>query len=283
MRRQRETILTALTAGVLVAGAVAPLSGCRGDRSNKPPRQFFPDLDEQPRYEAQRESKFFEDYTDEETGERYGRTQREPVAGTVPFGRTMHVEEVAGIDWSDRAEFLREDDAWAQGRTYRVRANGAPVLNDEGQPAFDWVEDIPMQLDRAGAEDLIATGKKKYNIYCLPCHGGTGDGQGLVGQRWNYALPNFHDALYQKGGEKGQDGYIFHTIRNGVANVGGPYPLKMPGYARKLTIDETWAVVAYFRALQRTRQGTVDDLSETQRIQMERGRTGTASNDGSNQ
>ncbi|GAB4549352.1 MAG: cytochrome c [Phycisphaerales bacterium] len=262
MRTRRETLTLALASVCLIGGAIVPLSGCRGDRSDKPPRQFFPDLDDQPKYKPQTASTFFED----------GRAQRQPVAGTVAFGRTPHVTPIAGVDFADRTEYLREDDAWAEGRVYRTASNGAVVSGEDGQPLFDWVEVMPATVTR----EMLDLGHKKYDIYCLPCHGGTGEGDGLVGVRWSYALPSFHQDIYQPGGEKGQDGYIFHVIRNGVANVGGPYPLKMPAYGRKLTIEETWAVVAYFRVLQETRKGTLDELPESQRLEMERRRTGAA-------
>ncbi len=272
-KHQTQRPLTLALACLALAGiGVASMTGCRGDRSNKPPRQFFPDLDHQEKYDPQEESHFFKDYVDPETGKAYGRTQRLPVAGTVPFGRKPYVTQVMGIDMSHRAEFLRDDDAWAEGRTFRMLASGAPMMKDDGTPVFDWVETIPFTVDQG----LIDIGHKQFDIYCLPCHGGLGDGQGLVGQRWSYAIPSFHDAVYQPGDAKGQDGYIFHVIRNGVVNVGGPYPLKMPSYARKLTIDETWAVVAYLRVLQETRKGSIDELPESQRIELMRSRTGTA-------
>ena len=260
----------ALLVGLACAVAGGAMVGCRGDRSNKPPRRFFPDMDHQPKYKAQTESSFFDEYLDEETGERCGRAQRLPVAGTVAFGKTPFAGEIMGVDFAQRDEYLRDDDAWAEGRTYQFEESGAPRVNENGQHAFAWVEEMPSVY----TPEMIDLGHKKYDIYCLPCHSATGDGKGLVGVRWSYTLPNFHDDTYQRGGAKGQDGYIFHIIRNGVANVGGPYPLKMPAYARNLTLEETWAIVAYIRVLQETRRATPEDLPEAQRLELERRRTG---------
>ena len=53
--------------------AVAGMPACRGERTDKPPRQFFPDMDDQPKYKAQSESPVFAD----------GRSMREPVPGVV--------------------------------------------------------------------------------------------------------------------------------------------------------------------------------------------------------
>src|SRR3954470_16726593 len=69
----------ALALALLGAG----LAGCRGDREEKPPRQFFPDMDDQPKWKPQSQSEFFVD----------GRTMRKPVAGTVPFGRNDFVTD----------------------------------------------------------------------------------------------------------------------------------------------------------------------------------------------
>lgn len=249
---------------VLAAGLVA-LAGCRGERTNKPPRQFFPDLDDQPKYKAQRESQFFED----------GRSMRLPVAGTVPFGAKAFTTSFEGHDFAQRDGYLKADRAVFEGLEPDVDATGKPVLDANGAPKERYVARIPVPVDDA----LLTLGEKKYNIYCIVCHGGTGDGKGTVGNRWSYPLPNFHAEQYQPGGEKGQDGYIFHTIRYGVPNVGDnvPYPLKMPAYASKISEREAWAIVAYFRALQQANTSTIDAVPERQRLELERSRGGKAS------
>ncbi len=251
-----------------LAGAAS--IGCRGDVSEERPHQFLPDLDDQPKYKPQTESHFFAEYVDEE-GNAYGRSMRPPVAGTVAFGRQPYVMPVAGIDFSDRAELLRNDEVVATGRVMTME-NGGPVLDANGYPTFTYIERIPIPV----TEDLVRLGEKKFNILCMPCHGQTGYGDGMVGSRWAYALPNFHDPKYFHGGDFGQDGYIFHTIRNGLPNPGGKWPLKMPSYARKLTIEETWAVVSYFRALQVHDNATPDMVPASKRNELNRRRSAQA-------
>jgi mono/diheme cytochrome c family protein len=247
----KQTTPIQLVVAVLLA-AVAVAGGCRGDRSDNPPRQFLPDLDDQLRYEPQGESRFFAEYTDEE-GELYGRTMREPVDGTVPFGAEPFADAVMGVDFSNRADYLREDDAYYRG------------LNEDGT----FVELVPVAVTR----ELLALGQEQFNIYCIVCHGGSGMGDGMVGERWATPIPSYHQEQYTHGGEKGQDGFIFHTARNGVLNVGGEYPYKMRGYASKISIEETWAIVAYIRTLQASRSGSIDDLpaAEQQRLRNEAG------------
>jgi len=272
--RANTTILQALAILALCLAAT-PLAGCRGDRTQKPPRQFFPGLDDQPKYKAQAESSFFADQ----------RTAREPVAGTVAFGkryelvygsteqeREMFREQIA----MERRQFLRVDDTLVRG----VDAQGnylkrIPIQTVLGIPEGEAIPEADMRR-------FVELGKKNYDINCAICHGGTGEGNGLVGQQWSYPLPSFHGPQYQPGGEKGQDGYIFHTIRNGVANTPGVQPaLKMPAYSERIDVEEAWAVVAYFRALQRARSAQLDEIPDSARQRLQQTRPGSAGQGGS--
>lgn len=254
-----------------LAAATLPalMVGCRGDVSENRPRQFFPDLDDQPKYKAQTESTFFTEYVSED-GEAFGREMRPPVFGTVAYGRHAQPVTFEGIDFAQRDELLRDDHEAATGRRWVLDANGDISIDENGQPKFTYLQTIPVPVDM----DLLELGQKKFDIMCMPCHGMTGAGNGMVGRSWAYALPNFHDAKYQPGGELGQDGYIFNVIRNGIPNPGGSWALKMPSYGRKLSIEETWAVVAYFRALQVHQKGTPEMLSPTERQRLEQKRAG---------
>lgn len=232
--------------------SVAPSAGCRGDRTGKPPRQFFPDMDDQAKYKAQAESTFFAD----------GRTMREPPRGTMPFGSTSVMgwggseqEQAQAASWvsRDRADLLRADDAFYLGQN----------------PDGSWVDVIPVAVDR----DLLERGRERYNIYCIVCHGAVGDGKGTVGLSWAYDLPTWHQDQYRRGGEKGQDGYLFHVIRNGVANAPGVQPpLKMPSYASQVSERDAWAIVGYLRALQEARSVPVREAPEIYRQELERTR-----------
>ena len=257
----------------LALAACAGLSACRGDVSEERPRQFLPDLDDQEKFRTQNETTFYAEYTDED-GNAYGRAMRPPIVGTVAFGRYDHPTPVAGIDFADREELLQPDDVVATGRVMQMNGD-TPVLDENGYPVYAFVERIPIAV----TPELVRLGEKKFNIYCMPCHGQTGAGDGLVGERWAYALPTFHQAKNYPGGETGQDGFIFWTIRHGVANPGGQWPLKMPSYARKLSIEESWAIVAYVRALQVQQRATPDMLPESERLELERRRSAAAPSD----
>ncbi len=276
MRRTNTTILRALAVFSLCLAA-SLLAGCRGDRTQKPPRQFFPSLDDQPKYESQAESSFFAD----------GRTARQPVEGTVAFGKRYALafgsseqerEAFRRQIALERRQFLRIDDELVRG----VNAEGEYLQRIPIHKALGFEEGRP--ISEAAMRRFLELGKKNFEIYCAVCHGGTGEGNGLVGRQWSYPLPNFHDPQYQPGGEKGQDGYIFHTIRNGVANLPGQQPaLKMPAYAERIDVEEAWAVVAYLRSLQRARGVSVEEVPESARQRLEQSRPGSTQSSDSNQ
>jgi mono/diheme cytochrome c family protein len=261
---------------VLVLGVVA-LGGCRGERSDKRPRQFFPDLDDQPKYKAQSGSNFFAD----------GRSMREPVAGTVPFGAKPFTDEFDGVDFAEREGYLKADERVFTGKETVLDAEGKPVMDATGAERSMYVERTPIEellgMKRddpafTGAySDFMALGEKKFNIYCVVCHGPLGDGKGTVGTRWSYPLPTWHAEQYYRGGEKGADGFFFFTIRHGVPNVGEsvPYPLKMPSYATKVNERESWAIVEYVRALQKQQGSPLQSVPERERLELEKRRSAT--------
>jgi mono/diheme cytochrome c family protein len=242
-----KTLLLAACAAGSLLGA-----GCQGDREDKPPRQFFPDLDDQQKWKPQEKSGFFAD----------GRTMRQPVAGTVPFGREPWAVDAAQHPWAaefmqQRDDLLREDRALYEG----LAADGKTYL-----------EKIPVPVTM----DLLKRGQNRFNIYCSVCHGYMGDGKGTVGVQFAITPANFHDPKYSTPDPKSPDplwadGYVFHVARHGVnrAVAGAPANLTMPGYAHALTERDTWAVVAYIRALQASQEGKLEDAPEAQRRAIE--------------
>ena len=95
---------------------------------------------------------------------------------------------------------------------------------------------------------LLKRGQERFNIYCAPCHGQTGDGQGIVVQRGYLPPPSYHQDRLRKM----PDGYIFDVITNGVRN--------MPSYRHQVPVADRWAIVSYLRALQRSQNATINDI-----------------------
>lgn len=266
-RQNISRLAAALCLGALVAGSSA---GCRDQRSDKPPRQFFPGMDDQPKYRVQAESDFYPD----------GRTMREPPQGAVAFGRTSSLtygstqEAQARFAHEislERADLLRNDPRVYQG----VNPDGSRI---ERIPMRELLGVAPDQnLDPALVQSLIEVGRSKFNIFCIVCHGGTGRGDGTVGTRWATPIPSLHDPRLLPGGLNGQDGHIFYTILNGVPNAPGLLPThRMPPYASQINEREAWAIVAYVRALQRAQTATIQDVPEAQRERLLRTRPAPA-------
>jgi len=91
---------------------------------------------------------------------------------------------------------------------------------------------------------FLARGKERYGIYCTPCHGATGDGQGAFTRYTTAVSPKDLQANAYRTMPVGK---LYHVIANGTDNK------MMPAYNLQLTPQDRWAVVAYVRALQLTK------------------------------
>jgi mono/diheme cytochrome c family protein len=103
-------------------------------------------------------------------------------------------------------------------------------------------------------------GKKKFEIYCAACHGYSGYGDGLVAKRAASLMQDTWTpptSLHSTRVQKQPIGQIFHTISMGQG--------KMASYSSSLSPKERWAIVLYVKALQRSRNASVDDIPVEQR------------------
>jgi mono/diheme cytochrome c family protein len=139
----------------------------------------------------------------------------------------------------------------------RTTENAPYTLGRTADGAY--VETIPMAVTPA----VLARGQERYNIFCTPCHGYSGDGAGIImvgnaGQGYGYTpAPSYHtDGLRARA-----DGYLYDAIANGVRS--------MPSYAHQLSVPDRWAVVAYVRALQRMESPEPGDVPEQIRARLE--------------
>jgi mono/diheme cytochrome c family protein len=103
---------------------------------------------------------------------------------------------------------------------------------------------FPFPID----ERVMARGQERFNIYCSPCHGRTGAGDGMVVQRGYRAPPTFHQDRLRGS----PAGHFFDVISNGFG--------AMPDYAGQVKPEDRWAIVAYIRALQLSEHATVSDV-----------------------
>ncbi len=123
----------------------------------------------------------------------------------------------------------------------------------------EWIEAIPVPITL----QLMERGRDRFEIFCSPCHGLAGGGDGMTAKRaeelqegtWTPPA-SFHTELI-----RGRPaGHLFNTISNGIRN--------MPAYGPQIPVTDRWAIVAYVRALQRSQWASVDDVPPELRAQL---------------
>jgi mono/diheme cytochrome c family protein len=171
--------------------------------SEKPRIHIIQNMDNQPKFLAQKQSLMFND----------GRSMRPRVAGVVSQNDMV----------SDTHYWLGlQDGAYATAFPPQVQVNDA----------------------------LLDRGRQRFDIYCLPCHGVTGDGNGQVHKRAMVLLNNGVNGtvwvqprnLHQPDMQDQPPGKLFYTISKGFGN--------MAGYASQIPPGDRWAIAAWVYALQ---------------------------------
>jgi mono/diheme cytochrome c family protein len=97
-------------------------------------------------------------------------------------------------------------------------------------------------------QELLERGRERYKIFCSPCHGLQGDGNGLIVARGMKRPPSYHDARLRQV----PNGYIFDVITNGFG--------AMLNYSAQIPVRDRWAIVAYVRALQLSHNAKMAEL-----------------------
>jgi len=106
--------------------------------------------------------------------------------------------------------------------------------------------DMPLEVDM----DLLARGKERFEIFCTPCHGPNGRGNGMIVQRGFPPPPSFHSDRLRLA----PDRHFYRVITEGFG--------VMYSYASRVPEGDRWAITAYIRALQLARYARVEDLPE---------------------
>lgn len=111
---------------------------------------------------------------------------------------------------------------------------------------------------------LLARGQDRYKIFCTPCHGLQGDGNGMIAMRGMKHPPSYHiDRLRQA-----PNGYFYDVMTNGFG--------AMYSYSERIPPSDRWAIIAYVRALQLSRNAKASDLSPEQRQKLDEATSGGA-------
>ena len=142
---------------------------------------------------------------------------------------------------------LSPSDFFADGRSERAPVENTVArgsLVDDGLYLPKDSNAFPLPVNR----ELLERGQSRYKIFCTPCHGLQGDGNGMISMRGMKHPPSFHqDRLRQA-----PNGYFFDNITNGFG--------AMYGYSAQIPPRDRWAIIAYVRALQLSRNAKVADL-----------------------
>jgi mono/diheme cytochrome c family protein len=170
------------------------------------------DMQDQPRYKAYKQSDFFGDK----------RASRDLPQGTVPRG------------------FLREDKALYTGLKENADPN-APVQTTTDASGNTLISSFPNAIEEFPVpvtKELVDRGEERYKVFCMVCHGPTGNGDGMIVRRGFTKPPTYNDDRLRNA----PVGHFFDVITNGQG--------RMNSYASQIPVADRWAIVAYIRALQ---------------------------------
>ncbi len=198
-------------------------------------------------------------------------------ASVVPFAlaasaresknRTPRIHVVPDMDFQTKYKAQRVNTFFEDRRADRPYVDGTIARGNlreddhfyRGKAGGGWANTFPNQIEVNA--DTMARGKREFGIYCAPCHGLQGRGDGMVSKRaddlgagvdgWvpptDVTEPN---VLKQPVGQ------LYNSISHGVRN--------MPAYGPQIEPADRWAIVMYMRALQRSRNATTKDLSPSE-------------------
>lgn len=161
-----------------------------------------------------------------------------------------------------RYEAYEASAAYADGRASRSAPDGTVarggLREDEalqtGKLNGQFVSAIPFSVSHAD----VRRGQERFTIYCTPCHGQLGDGNGMVVQRGLRQAANFHqDRLRQES-----VGYFYDVITNGFG--------AMYDYSDRIAAQDRWEIAAWVRVLQRSRNATLAEVPPEERERLTR-------------
>jgi mono/diheme cytochrome c family protein len=152
---------------------------------------------------------------------------------------------------------LAASDFFSDGRSARPMVEGTVARGhlriDEarytGKIDGEDIDQFPIPIAKADIE----RGQNRFNIYCTPCHGHLGDGNGMVVMRGFRQPPSYYsDRLVNA-----PVGHFFDVVTNGFG--------AMPSYASRVQSDDRWRIVAYIRALQLSESASLNEVPPDQR------------------
>lgn len=160
--------------------------------------------------------------------------------------------DVVPFDWmwkQDRIDAQSKSDFFTNKSGMRMPVNGT-VARGFLPYEYKGLPDSSVRLlanPIAVSKESLERGQDRFNIYCSPCHGYFGEGDGRL--RGLFPKP---PSLHNQKVMNWADGNIYHVITNGQ-NV-------MPSYAEQVSVNDRWNIVNYIRTLQRSKNASDEDL-----------------------
>lgn len=137
---------------------------------------------------------------------------------------------------------------------------GTDVLLMTGEANGQESTELPFPATRP----VLERGRQRFDIYCAPCHGRAGYGDGMIVQRGFLPPPSYHiDRLRQA-----PIGHFFRVMTYGFG--------AMPQYAKQIAVEDRWAIAAYIRALQLSQHAAVADVAPDERARLAAAPAGAA-------
>ncbi len=193
----------------------------------------------------------------------------------VPFTKSrIHI--IQDMDAQLKFKAQNSNALFNDGRSMRPPLEGVIARGDlmedahyyKGVVGSEWATTFPMQIPVT--INLLRRGQERFNIYCQPCHGIAGYGDGIVNERamelmnapllgngTTWVQPK---SIHEEAIREQPVGQIFNSITNGVRN--------MSGYASQVPTEDRWAIVSYVKALQRSQHARETDLSPRERAEL---------------
>jgi hypothetical protein len=115
-----------------------------------------------------------------------------------------------------------------------------------------WITGFPIAL----TPGFVRRGGDRYDIFCSDCHGVDGAGLGIVVAR-GFPMPASFDEAKMR---QEPSGALFAAISHGSG--------AMYGFADRINLRDRWAIVAYIRALQKSRNATLAEVPDAERVRL---------------
>ena len=156
---------------------------------------------------------------------------------------------------------LQENTFYADKRSARPLVEGTVARGQERADTYFYTGRIGSEdgnyMPMPVTAELLQRGQQRFNIYCSPCHGETGAGDGMIVQRGLKRPPSYHNERLRHV----PVGYFVDVMTNGYG--------VMLDYSQQIQPQDRWAIAAYIRALQLSQGATRADVPARQQIASE--------------